>query len=150
MKTETKSAGFNCLKQMIGAIPLSIAVLISLGSNAVWAEDPFRTENPRDIGEHTEQAFKTIFLEGDYKAVREELMQAEADEADEPLVHAMLASLAYTEKDWATIKIYADQTLATAESLSEEDPLRGNLYLAVVAFFRWCLRLQRKRCFRSD
>ena len=121
-------------KQIVWAIPLSVALIASLGNSAAWGKDPFRTENSREIGEHTEQAFETIFLEGDYKKVREELTLAEAEEANEPLAHAMLASLAYTEKDWATIKTYADKTLESAEILVGEDPLRGNLYLAVGHF----------------
>ncbi|MEM8831790.1 MAG: Sll0314/Alr1548 family TPR repeat-containing protein [Cyanobacteria bacterium P01_G01_bin.19] len=124
----------NKLRQIIWAFPLSISIIISLNYGAAWAKDPFRTENPRDIGKHTEEAFKTIFLEGDYKTVVEELELAEAKEAGEPLAHAMLASLAYTEKDWENIKKYATKTLESAQLLSQTDPLRGNLYLAVGHF----------------
>ncbi len=124
----------NNFKQTILAIPLAITMIISLSNSSAWAKDPFRQENARDIGKHTEKAFKTIFLEGDYKAVREDLMTAESKEASEPLTHAMLASLAYTEKDWDSIKKYATQTLDTAQILSETDPVRGNLYLGVGHF----------------
>lgn len=124
----------NKLRQIIWAFPLSISIIISLNYGAAWAKDPFRTENPRDIGKHTEEAFKTIFLEGDYKTVVEELELAEAEEAGEPLAHAMLASLAYTEKDWESIKKYATKTIESARLLSQTDPLRGNLYLAVGHF----------------
>lgn len=123
----------NSKKQL--ALVFSVAIAIMLGSgNSVWAKDPFRDKDARDIGKHTERAFKTIFLEGDYKTVAEELKIAEAEEPEEPLTHAMLASLAYTEKDWESIRQYAQQTLETAESLSQTDPVRGNLYLAVGHF----------------
>lgn len=135
MKGKTKLSSFKTqFKQIIWAIPLGITFVIGIDSSSTLAADPFRTENARDIGEHTEQAFKIIFLEGDYKTVSQELMLAESEEADEPLAHAMLASLAYTEKDWASIKIYADKTLQSAAKLSEDDPVRGNLYLAVGHF----------------
>jgi tetratricopeptide (TPR) repeat protein len=111
-----------------------VATTISFGNASAWAKDPFRDKNPRDIGKHTEQAFKTIFFEGDYQAVAEELEKAESQEPEEPLAHAMLASLAYTEKDWESIKKYALQTLETAQILSQSDPVRGNLYLAVGHF----------------
>lgn len=122
------------LRQVFWAIPLSISMTFALSNNAVLAKDPFRQENPREIGEHTEKAFETIFLEGNYRAVAEELAIAESEEGEEPLAHAMLASLAYTEKDWSSIKKYAQQTLAAAEKLRNSDPVRGNLYLAVGHF----------------
>ena len=122
------------LKQIVFTIPLAAIMMLGMTNNSVWAKDPFRSKNARDIGKHTEKAFETIFLEGDYKAVSEELNQAEAKEPDEPLAHAMLASLAYTEKDWERIKQYADKTLKSAQLLSETDPVRGNLYLGVGHF----------------
>ena len=122
------------LKQIVWTLPLSMAVIISINNSAAWAKDPFRDENPRNIGEHTEKAFKTIFLEGDYQTVTESLELAEQEEAEDPLVHAMLASLAYTKNDWEGIRKYALQTLESAQLLSEKDPLRGNLYLAVGHF----------------
>jgi len=135
MKRKTKLSSFKTqLKQITWAIPLGITFVIGISSSNAFAADPFRTENARDIGEHTEEAFKIIFLEGDYKTVNQELMLASEEEADEPLAHAMLASLAYTEKDWESIKTYADKTLQSAAILSENDPVRGNLYLAVGHF----------------
>lgn len=121
-------------KQTILTIPLTMIMLVSLGNSSAWGKDPFREENARDIGKYTEQAFETIFIEGDYKAVREDLENAESKEPNEPLAHALLASLAYTEKDWESIKKYAIQTLDTAQVLSETDPVRGNLYLGVGHF----------------
>lgn len=122
------------LKQIALVISMAIAATIGLTNGSVRAEDPFRVQNARDIGKYTEKAFKTVFLEGDYQAVGEELKKAESKEPDEPLTYAMLASLAYTEKDWSSIKKYALKTLETAQILSETDPLRGNLYLAVGHF----------------
>ena len=124
----------NKSKQGLFIVPLACSMILGLSNAAVWAKDPFRGKNARDIGEYTEKAFKTIFLEGDYKTVGEELNKAEAEEPNEPLAYAMLASLAYTEKDWETIKQYADKTLASAQELSNADPVRGNLYLGVGHF----------------
>ncbi|MGL5942684.1 MAG: Sll0314/Alr1548 family TPR repeat-containing protein [Waterburya sp.] len=134
----------NQLQRVFWTLPLSITMIIGISSSSVLAADPFRTENPRDIGKHTEQAFKTIFLEGNYKTVGEELKLAESEEADEPLAHAMLASLAYTEKDWDNIKKYADKTLDSAKKLSDSDPVRGNLYLAVGHFLDGAYLYQKK------
>ena len=126
---------FNLNSNQPLALVCSLAIAIMLGSsNSVWAKDPFRDQDARDIGKYTARAFNTIFLEGDYKTVAEELKIAEAKEPEEPLTHAMLASLAYTEQDWESIRQYAQQTLETAESLSLSDPVRGNLYLAVGHF----------------
>lgn len=117
------------------ALIISLAIATTIGSsNSAEAKDPFRDENARDIGKYTEEAFKTIFWEGDYKTVNEPLLKAELEEPNEPLAHAMLASLAYTENDWESIKKYAVKTLDSAQLLSETDPLRGNLYLAVGHF----------------
>ena len=127
------SSSKNLFKPIALIISLAIATTIGL-NNSAWAKDPFRDENARDIGKYTEEAFKTIFLEGDYKTVSEPLSKAEREEPNEPLAHAMLASLAYTENDWESIKKYAVKTLDSAQLLSETDPLRGNLYLAVGHF----------------
>lgn len=135
MKKKTRFTSLKTqVKQMVWALPLSITMVIGLNNNAVLAKDPFRSENPREIGEYTEEAFETIFLMGDYKTVNEDLKLAESEEADEPLAHAMLASLAYTEEDWESIKKYAVKTLESAQVLSETDPVRGNLYLGVGHF----------------
>jgi tetratricopeptide (TPR) repeat protein len=124
----------NKYRQMFLVLPLTVTMLLNLSSGSAWAKDPFRNKDARDIGEHTEKAFNTIFLEGDYKAVRKELNKAEEKEGNEPLAYAMLASLAYTEKDWESIKQYADKTLESAQVLSKTDPVRGNLYLGVGHF----------------
>jgi len=124
----------NKFQQTLFFIPLTAIVLLGFSHDAVWAKDPFREQDARDIGQYTEKAFKTIFFEGDYKSVGPELNKAELEEPEEPLTYAMLASLAYTEKDWESIKQYADKTLNSAQILSETDSVRGNLYLGVGHF----------------
>ena len=121
-------------KKLALVVPFAVVNLIAWGNNPVLAKDPFRDKNPREIGSHTEQAFKTIFLKGDYQTVASELELAELEEADEPLAYAMKASLAYTTRDWNNIKKYAFKTLESAQKLSYQDPLRGHLYLAVGHF----------------
>ncbi|GAB4224742.1 MAG: Sll0314/Alr1548 family TPR repeat-containing protein [Stanieria sp.] len=126
--------------RLIGCKKASLATALLIGISyfgvisPALAADPFRTENARDIGEHTEAAFKIIFLQGNYKTVVQELTLAESQEANEPLVYAMQASLAYTEEDWETLKKYALKTLEKAQALQNVDPVRGNLYLAVGHF----------------
>lgn len=135
MKKKTNITGFKInFKQLVWTLPLSITMAIGLSNSVALGKDPFRSENPREIGKYTEEAFKTVFLEGDYKTVNKKLELAESEEANEPLNYALLASLAYTEKDWENIKKYATKTLETAQFLSVEDPVRGNLYLAVGHF----------------
>ena len=112
--------------------------------NFALAGDPFRAENPRDIGEHTEKAFETIFLLGDYKDAKEPLQLAVAEETKEPLAYALLASLAFTERDWETLNAYALKTLQTAEALKNSDPLRSNLYLAVGHFMDGAYRYEKE------
>ena len=124
----------NKFKQVAFILPIAVTIVLGLSNSSALAKDPFREKDPREIGTYTEKAFKTIFLEGDYKAVSESLNKAEAEEPNEPLAHAMLASLAYTEKDWEGIKQYADKTLQSAQILSQTDPVRGNLYLGVGHF----------------
>lgn len=124
----------NKLQQLALFVPLTATILFSFNHNTALAKDPFREQNAREIGEYTEKAFETIFLEGDYKSVVQELNQAETEEPEEPLAYAMLASLAYTEKDWESIKQYADKTLNSAQMLSQTDLVRGNLYLGVGHF----------------
>ena len=133
MNLPTQLARQSKFGKIISIASLTALVFIGTG-NIASAKDPFRDKDARDIGKHTEAAFKTIFLQGDYKTVAKELQQAESKEPEEPLAHAMLASLAYTEKDWDSIKQYADKTLESAQLLSQTDPVRGNLYLGVGHF----------------
>ncbi len=114
-------------------VSLIVSSFFSVVSPA-WAKDPFRSNNPRNIGEHTETAFKTLFLKGDYRGVTTPLKLAELQEPDEPLSYALRGSLAFTEEDWETLKIYGNKTLKAGSKLVKKDPVRGNLYLAVGHF----------------
>ena len=121
-------------KQTVKAFASAVAVVIGLWVTPTLAGDPFRPDNPHTIDEQTEAAFESIFKEGNYTQAEEYLLQAEKAKVDEPLVYAMLASLAYIEKDWDTLKKYASKTRETAEQLISTDPLRGNLYTGVGHF----------------
>lgn len=121
-------------KRTVTALVSAATVVFSLCATPTFAKDPFRTTNLRAIGDNTEAAFESIFKEGNYKAAKNYLQKAEASEPNEPLAYAMLASLAYTEQDWETLKRYSTKTLETAQKLTPTDPLRGNLYTAVGHF----------------
>ena len=112
----------------------TLAIALSFWSNSALAGDPFRTNNVRNIGEKTEDAFNALFREGNYQNTKQYLNEAESSDANEPLVYALQASLSYTEKDWEALKNYATKTLKTAQELQKKDPLRGNLYTAVGHF----------------
>jgi tetratricopeptide (TPR) repeat protein len=118
-------------KRFIASFLLGIS--LSIFASPVFAADPFRSENPRNIDAKTEAAFEAIFREGNYPEAKNYLIQAETTNKNEPLVYAIRAALAYTEKDWETLKTYAQKTLETAENLNN-DPLRSNLYLAIGNF----------------
>ncbi|MEC4986823.1 MAG: Sll0314/Alr1548 family TPR repeat-containing protein [Oscillatoria sp. PMC 1068.18] len=104
------------------------------GTNPVWAGDPFRTNDVRDIPENTEAAFEAIFKSGNYDRALEYLAIAETNESSEPLTYALRAALAYTDQDWETLQEYALKTQQTAKNLQTQDSLRANLYLAVGYF----------------
>ncbi len=114
-----------------GLLALGLSLSVALPS---LAADPFRTASPHDIGDNTEAAFKAIFRDGDYVGAREYLEQAETTEDDEPLVHAMLASMAYLDADWDEVANRAELTKTKAQALVATDPLRGHLYTAVGVF----------------
>ncbi|MEL7523813.1 MAG: Sll0314/Alr1548 family TPR repeat-containing protein, partial [Cyanobacteria bacterium J06553_1] len=120
-----------------------MALSLSLGAALpTVAADPFRTNSPYEIGEHTEAAFEAIFKEGNYDSARAALVLAEDSEADEPLVHALAASIAYLEGDLSEVENRAKLTTQMAESLVDSDPLRGNLYTAVGTFLEGAYILQ--------
>lgn len=102
--------------------------------NPSLAGDPFRTEDQRNIGNKTEAAFKALFEDGNYKKTKTYLVEASESEKNDPLVHAIRASIAYTEQDWEEMQTYALKTVKVADKISSDDPLRGNLYLAVGNF----------------
>ena len=114
----------------------TVAIAVNFWVNPSLAGDPFRTNQPRNIGDKTEAAFNAIFQQGDYLAAQSYLQQAISTEADEPLAYAMKASLAYANKDLAQLETYSQKTLEAGEKLIATDQLRGNIYTAVGHFFQ--------------
>lgn len=119
-------------------------VSLSLWASPSLAKDPFRTTNPKLISAPTEAAFKALFEQGDY--IKADKYAQRADPND-PLTHALQASLAYIkwegERDDSKkaaqlnqFKADADETTQVAASLVAKDPLRGNLYQAVGHFLQ--------------
>lgn len=118
------------LTQFTTTVAGSVAIALSLWAMPAEA-DPFRSDNPHDVGDRTEAAFDAIFRDGNYVEAYEILQTAEADE---PLAHAMIASLAYIQSDWALMESSATATREAAEQLMATDPLRGHLYVAAGHF----------------
>lgn len=123
---------------------LAAVMTLSLWGSPSWAGDPFRSSNPCDIGDKTEAAFKAMFEQGNYTEAKQYITEAVQSEEKDPLAHALRAGLAFTEGDGATLNTYATKTLEAAESLKSQDPLRGNLYLAVGYFLEGAYLLQNK------
>ncbi|BDA71059.1 TPR repeat-containing protein [Rivularia sp. IAM M-261] len=132
---------FNLTKLASAGLAVFVTLSSTLGANAL---DPFRTTQPRNIGDNTEAAFKAIFLQGDYQAADRFLQKAIATEPSEPLAYAMKASLAYTNNDIAGLDTYSQKTLQTAQKLITTDALRGNLYAAVGEFLGGAVILTRQ------
>lgn len=119
-------------------------VSFSLLTSLVLAKDPFRTTNPKVIGDRTEAAFNAVFKQGNYRDARKQLEQAETDE---PLAYAMRGAMLYIDYQAASkdqpkqaalleqIKASGGKIRETAKRLMSKDKLRGNLYLAVSHFF---------------
>ncbi len=122
------------VKLFNGLFGLGIATLGL--SSPVFAADPFRPNAPRDIGGYTEAAFRVIFEEGNYAEAEAALAKAEEHEADEPLVHALMAAMAYFKGRSGLDEVAhrAALTQKTATELKKTDPLRGHLYTAVGLF----------------
>lgn len=125
-------------------VAFAATLALNVWANSSWAADPFRTKEPRNIGNKTEAAFKAIFLQGDYQSADRYLQEALSAEPKEPLAYAMKASLAYTNNDLTTLNTYSKKTLETARNLIPSDPLRGNLYTAVGLFLEGAVILQRE------
>ncbi|MBI4783600.1 MAG: hypothetical protein HY785_20130 [Oscillatoriophycideae cyanobacterium NC_groundwater_1537_Pr4_S-0.65um_50_18] len=109
---------------------IALSLMLSLWLHPAQA-DPFRSGDARAIGPKTEEAFKTLFEQGNYQQAEQMLRAAEPDE---PLAHAMLAALAYVDQDWETMGESARLTRETAEKLVASDALRGHLYVAAGHF----------------
>lgn len=118
----------------VKAIAFTVAIASCLAVIPAYAADPFRTTNPHEIGDTTETAFRALFEQGDYQQADRYLDEAENQEANEPLVHAMQAAFAYLDEDWDALGVYATQTRETAQRLINTDPLRGHLYTGVGHF----------------
>jgi tetratricopeptide (TPR) repeat protein len=128
--------------QSIGRILAAVAIATSFCTTPAFAKDPFRTSNPRPIGDNTEAVFRAIFEKGDYKTADLTLSKVETNE---PLAHALQASMAYVnwqdERDAQKRSFFAEEfrknaeeTRETAKQLMASDPLRGNVYVAVGHF----------------
>ncbi|MGF1535205.1 MAG: Sll0314/Alr1548 family TPR repeat-containing protein [Elainellaceae cyanobacterium] len=113
----------------IAAGTLSLAIATALPASA----DPFRDTSPRQFDPNVEAAFDAMFKAGDYQEANRLLQTASESE---PLTHAMQATLAYLSEDWDRLSQEADQTLASATQLLDQDPLRGHLYTAVGHFMQ--------------
>ena len=125
---------YNKLKRFSFAKSLALAIALSLSSTAAFAGDPFRSNNPHNIDDKTEEAFQILFREGNYKEAKTYLSRNEYGQTTDPLAHALRAAIGYTEKDKETLRIYGGKTLVAAERLQGRDPFRGNLYTAVGHF----------------
>ncbi|MEB3282394.1 MAG: Sll0314/Alr1548 family TPR repeat-containing protein [Lyngbya sp.] len=121
--------------QRVSAVTVSTTLLLGLSITPVFAADPFREgDQAREIGENTEAAFKAMFERGNYQDAQWYLEQAASQESKEPMVYALLASLAYQQQDLEGLKTYADQTMTAAKALGTQDLLRSNLYIGIAYF----------------
>ncbi len=125
---------FSTSQRISVTLTSAIAIALSLWSSPTLAGDPFRSSNPRNIGNNTEAAFKAFFEEGNYPKAKNYLQQAESSESSDPMVYGMMASFAYNDENLGSLKAYIDKTLATAQKLMSNDPLRGHLYTGVGHF----------------
>jgi tetratricopeptide (TPR) repeat protein len=128
----------------LASTTLATVILLTTALNSAFAADPFRTKDKRNIGNNTESAFNAVFLKGDYQAANRFVETALTTESNEPLLYAMRASLAYTNKDIAGLESYSQKTLEAAEKLIATDKVRGNLYLAVGEFLGGAVILSRQ------
>lgn len=128
----------------LGKMTLAGAIALLFSVSPSLAGDPFRTSNPRKIGDKTEAAFKAIFQQGNYPQAENYLQQAISSEPNEPLAYAMKASLAYTNKDLGSLAAYSKKTLETGQKLAVSDPLRGNLYTAIGHFLEGSVIITRE------
>lgn len=116
--------------------------VIGLGALPAFAGDPFRPNNPHNIGEATEATFNAIFQAGNYTAAQRLANQAIATEPGEPMNYAIAAALDYLDQDLDGLLSKAQQTQTAAAALKATDPLRGHLYTAVGLFLEGAHVLQ--------
>jgi tetratricopeptide (TPR) repeat protein len=125
-------------------VTLTTSILLNILVNPSFAGDPFRSREPHKIGNQTEAAFNAIFRQGNYPLAKDYLQKAVGSEANEPLIYAIQASLAYQNQDLASLEKYSKKTLETGQNLVASDPLRGNLYTAVGHFLEGATILSRE------
>jgi tetratricopeptide (TPR) repeat protein len=142
LKTMPNTVSFPTLQTVMRLTSAAI-VAMGLWAGSVLAKDPFRATDPRPINDNTQAAFEAFFKKGDYKSAANYLKQLDPND---PLSLSMKASLTYSDmlgerdagKKMALLEefqTYTNQTRGAAERLLGNDPLRGNLYLAVSHFF---------------
>jgi tetratricopeptide (TPR) repeat protein len=130
--------------------PLTAATILVLATALPsFAKDPFRTSNPKPIGDRTEAVFNALFKEGDHSKAASLVAEAESKEGSEPLLYALKAAIAYNSQDSNSFKTAALRTRETAEALLKSDPLRGNTYIAVGNFLESAAILQEKGIVRG-
>ncbi|MBE9210919.1 tetratricopeptide repeat protein [Nostoc sp. LEGE 06077] len=125
-------------------VSFTAAIALNLWVTPSLAGDPFGRNEPHQIGDHTEAAFKAIFQQGNYPQAERHLKEALEKEPNEPLAYAMQASLAYINGDLTNLNKYSQQTLAAGQKLIANDPLRGYLYTAVGHFFEGAIVVTRE------
>jgi tetratricopeptide (TPR) repeat protein len=124
------------------------ALVLSLAAPS-WAKDPFRTSNPKPIGDATSRAFTALFEKGDYTAAKDLVNTAVAKDSNEPLAYAMQAVLAFSNGKPDEFRNSGTQTHDAGQKLIPTDPLRGNLYVAVGSFLQGADILSRKGIVRG-
>lgn len=128
--------------QRLGSLLLGVgAALLPLMQPAL-AGDPFRTEDPHEISDTSEQVFYAMFRDGNYAEARTYLETTDPNADSDPLFHALGAAFAYLDEDWDTLEAKAALTKQTAIELGAVDPLRANLYEAVGIFLEGAHILQ--------
>ena len=120
----------------LAPVVLGVSALPSL------AGDPFRPNNPHDIGDASEAAFEALFFEGNYEQAQVLVRQAIAQEPEEPMNYAIAAALSYLNRDLSQLSRQAQRTQEAATALKDSDPLRGHLYTAVGLFLEGAHALQ--------
>ena len=109
---------------------LLAALVSAVTAMPSFAADPFRSNNPRDIGSETQKAFVLMFKEGNYVAAVKQLDVAVKTEANEPLLFALRASTFYAKEDYLGMRVAGQRVRANAQALKGKDNLRAYVYLA--------------------
>ncbi|MFM7323662.1 MAG: hypothetical protein ACKO4L_01835, partial [Nodosilinea sp.] len=97
------------------------ALLVGWGVIPAWGADPFRVNQPHDIGPAGEAVFTALFYEDDYSAARQLARTAIAQEPQEPINYAITAALNYLSNDLEGLLQQARLTQQTADALKGKD-----------------------------